>query len=150
MKNIVKCMLIITLFLIPPLAKADDLKTDSIQGYPVIESLNLDSLQKGKIHYFLFKGVEMGTGQYWYVPIMVAKGMNEGKRLLLTSGVHGDETSPVGVLHKVFNTINPEQLSGTVIAILDISRPSTEFVQRKWPLSSAGKTSRVRKCLTIE
>lgn len=141
MKNILKSMFIIIVFIASSLAKADDLKGgDTIQGYQVIDSLDLNRLQKGKIHYFLFKGVEMGTGQYWYVPVMVAKGVNEGKRLLLTSGVHGDETSPVGVLHTVFNTINPEQLSGTVIAILDISRPSTEFVQRKWPLSSAGSS----------
>ena len=56
---------------------------DSVDGKKVISQLDLKDLEPGKIHKFLFEGVEMGTGQHWYVPVMVAKGAKPGKRLLL-------------------------------------------------------------------
>lgn len=35
----------------------------------------------------------MPTGQYWYASVTVAKGAKPGKRVVLTSGVHGDVSS---------------------------------------------------------
>src|SRR5215469_7515187 len=63
---------------------------DVIDGKKVISALNVSDLEPGK-HLFYFQGVEMPTGQYWYVSVIVAKGPKPGKRILLTSGVHGDE-----------------------------------------------------------
>jgi uncharacterized protein len=38
---------------------------DKIQGLPVIEQLDIDDLAPGKTHRFMFRGVEMGTGELW-------------------------------------------------------------------------------------
>ncbi len=111
---------------------------DKIQGYPVISKLDVSDLEKGKIHHFLFQGVEMGTGQRWYVPVMVAKGADDGKKLLLIAGVHGDETSPVAVVQQTFSRLDPKKMSGTVVGVLDVSRASVEQIQRKWPVSESG------------
>jgi predicted deacylase len=51
-------------------------------------------------HRFMFEGVETGTGQRWYVPIMVAKGAADGKKVLLQAGVHGDELNGVRIVQK--------------------------------------------------
>ena len=40
------------------------------------------------------------TGQHWYVSLIVAKGARPGKRLVLVSGVHGDEISPVRTVQR--------------------------------------------------
>ena len=37
------------------------------------------------------QGAQMPTGQHWNVSVIVAKGVRPGKRITLTSGVHGDE-----------------------------------------------------------
>jgi len=37
---------------------------DIIQGKPVIERLDVDALEAGKIHYLYFESVEMGSGQH--------------------------------------------------------------------------------------
>jgi predicted deacylase len=37
----------------------------------------------------------MPTGQHCYVSVAVAKGARQGKRVVLVSGVHGDEMSSV-------------------------------------------------------
>ena len=43
----------------------------------------------------LLQGVEMGTGQHWYVPLMVAKGARAGKTIALVAELHGDELSSI-------------------------------------------------------
>ena len=111
---------------------------DTIDGKKVISQLDVNDLAPGKIHKFLFEGVEMGTGQHWYVPVMVAKGANSGKRLLLVSGVHGDELNPIRVVQKVFADLDATKLSGSVIGIIGPSRPGVEHVTRMWPVSNLG------------
>ncbi len=105
---------------------------DTIEGKKVISQLDVKDLAPGQIHKFLFEGVEMGTGQRWYVPVMVAKGVKEGKRLLLVSGVHGDELNPIGVVQKVFAELDPSKLSGAVIGVIGASRPGVEHTTRGW------------------
>jgi hypothetical protein len=64
-----------------------------IQGKRVISALDVNALQPGK-HFFYFQGVQMPSGQHWYVSVIVANGARAGKRITLVSGVHGDEMSP--------------------------------------------------------
>ncbi|UBF30307.1 succinylglutamate desuccinylase/aspartoacylase family protein (plasmid) [Kovacikia minuta CCNUW1] len=111
---------------------------DTIQGVPVISQLNVNDLEPGRKHRFFFQGVQMGTGQHWYVPIVVAKGIQDGKRISLTAGVHGDELSPVDAVQRVMATLDPMQMSGTAIAIYDLSRPAKEYTQRNWPIAQKG------------
>ena len=80
----------------------------------------------------------MSTGQYWYVSVIVAKGAKPGKRITLTSGVHGDEMSSVHTVQTVMSQLNAAEMSGTVMAVLDIARPAMESMQRRWPSSGRG------------
>lgn len=111
---------------------------DIIQGKPVISSLNVADLEPGKKHSFYFQGVQMATGQHWYVPVLVAKGAKPGKRILLTSGVHGDELSSIDTVQRTMALLDPSQMSGTVIAVYDISRPALEAISRFWPVTERG------------
>jgi uncharacterized protein len=111
---------------------------DVINGKKVVSSLNTSDLEPGKKHLLYFQGVQMSTGQYWYVSVIVAKGAKPGKRFTLTSGVHGDEMSPVHTLQTVMNQLNVADMSGTVMAVLDIARPAMESMQRRWPSSGRG------------
>jgi uncharacterized protein len=74
---------------------------DVINGKKVVSSLNTGDLEPGKKHLLCFQGVQMSTGQYWYVSVIVAKGAKRGKRFTLTSGVHGDEMSSVYTVQTV-------------------------------------------------
>ncbi|AWC23111.1 ectoine utilization protein EutE [Aminobacter sp. MSH1] len=111
---------------------------DTIGGKPVISSLDVADLEPGKKHSFYFQGVQMPTGQHWYVSVIVAKGSASGKRLGLISGVHGDEMSPVHTVQTVMNGLDPTSMSGTVIAVFDVSRPALEGMARRWPSSGRG------------
>ncbi|MGB8546436.1 MAG: succinylglutamate desuccinylase/aspartoacylase family protein, partial [Azonexus sp.] len=111
---------------------------DVINGKKVVSSLNTSDLEPGKKHLLYFQGVQMSTGQHWYVSVIVAKGARPGKRFTLTSGVHGDEMSSVHTVQTVMNQLNPAEMSGTVMAVLDIARPAMESMQRRWPSSGRG------------
>jgi len=113
---------------------------DIIQGKRVISHLDVDDLEAGTRHSFYFQGVQMGTGQHWYLPVVVAKGARPGKRVLLISGVHGDELSPLDAVQRTMAQLDPAQMSGTVLAVYDVSRPAKEGVTRTWPSAAAGGT----------
>lgn len=107
-----------------------------IQGKKVVNALDVNDLEPGKKHLLYFQGAQMRTGQHWYVSVTVARGAKPGKHVVLTSGVHGDEMSSVHAVMTVMNQLDPAQMSGTVMAVTDISRPAMLAMQRKWPNSS--------------
>jgi len=111
---------------------------DIIKGKKVVSALDVNDLESGKKHLLYFQGVQMPTGQHWYVSVTVAKGGKPGKRGVLTSGVHGDEMSSVRAVQTVMNQLDPAQMSGTVMAVTDVSRPALESMQRRWPNQGRG------------
>lgn len=124
--------------LAPLLCHAATIRTgDVVDGIPVISHLDLSDLASGR-HRFYFQGVQMGTGQHWYVPIVVAKGARPGKRIVLVAGVHGDEASPVDAVQRTMAQLDPAAMAGTVFAVYDLARPAKEYVQRKWPVAQSG------------
>ena len=77
---------------------------DVVQGKKVISALDVNDLEPGR-HHFFFEGVQMVSGKTWYVSVIVVKGEKPGKRLLLTSGVHGDEISPLHIIHLLLDEL---------------------------------------------
>lgn len=111
---------------------------DVIQGKPVVTALDVNDLERGRVHRLYFRGVETPSGQYWHVSVTVARGTRPGKRVVLTSGVHGDEMSSIHAVLSVMDQLDPEAMSGTVMAITDIARPALESMQRRWPNAGRG------------
>jgi predicted deacylase len=110
---------------------------DIIDGKQVISALDISDLEPGR-HNFYFRGAQMPTGQHWYVSVSVAKGAAPGKRVGLISGVHGDEMSPMHTLQTVMNQLDPTAMSGSVVAVFDLSRPAVEAMSRRWHSSGRG------------
>ncbi len=111
---------------------------DVVQGKKVVSKLDVNDLEPGKKHFLYFQGVQMPTGQQRYASVIVAKGAKPGKRVVLVSGVHGDEMSSVHTVQTVLNQLDPAQMSGTVMAVTDVSGPAMEAMQRRWPNSGRG------------
>ena len=111
---------------------------DVIQGKKVVSALDVNDLEPGQKHLLYFQGVQMPTGQFWYVSVTVAKGAKPGKRVVLTSGVHGDEMSSIHTVQTVMNQLDPAGMSGTVMAVTDVARPAIESMQRRWPNQGRG------------
>ena len=111
---------------------------DVIEGKKVVSALDVNDLEPGRTHRLYFQGVETPTGHHWNVSVIVARGAKPGKRIVLTSGVHGDEMSSIQTVLTVMNQLDPSEMSGTVMAVTDISRPALEGMQRRWPNQGRG------------
>ncbi len=111
---------------------------DVIEGKPVVTLLDVTDLEPGRMHRLYFRGVETPSGQHWLVSVTVARGARPGKRVVLTSGVHGDEMSSIHTVLSVMAQLDPAAMAGTVMAVTDIARPALEGMQRRWPNSSRG------------
>jgi len=104
-----------------------------LQGKKVVSTLHVEDLAPGQKHLLYFQGVEMPSGQHWYVSVAVVRGAKPGKRVVLVSGVHGDEMSSIHTVQTVINQLDPARMSGTVMAVTDVARPAIESLQRRWP-----------------
>src|SRR6201994_546733 len=111
---------------------------DVVDGKKVVSKLDVNDLAPGQRHLLYFQGVETPTGQHWYVSVTVARGARPGKRAVLVSGVHGDEMSSVHTVQTVMNQLDPPEMSGTVMAVTDVSSPAMESMQRRWPNQGRG------------
>lgn len=126
----------------PPVPKPLEAQTlytgDTLQGVPVVTDLAVMDLAPSQRHRVYFQGVQMGTGQHWYVPVVVAKGDRPGPCIALTAGVHGDEVSGIDAVQRVMAQLDPATMAGTVIAVLGISRPALEYTRSFWPSAQQG------------
>lgn len=111
---------------------------DTADGKPVVSTLGVEDLEPGKLHRLYFRGVEGPTGQPWLVSVAVVRGAKPGKRVTLVSGIHGDEMSSIHAVQTIIGGLDPAAMSGTVMAVFDVSRPAIESMGRRWPNSGRG------------
>lgn len=50
-------------------------------------------------------------------PVLVAHGVSPGPVLCLTSAIHGDELNGIEIVRRVYHSIDPETLAGTLIGV---------------------------------
>jgi len=90
----------------------------------VIKNINLDTIPAGEITRYWLEVVEDGMGVPIRVPIMVAKGNEDGPVVGITAAVHGNELNGIPVIQRLFNEIDPLSLKGMVIGVPIVNVPS--------------------------
>ena len=83
----------------------------------VLEDLDFNALQPGEFHrlHIHIPGSPLGTP--WKVPVLIAKGKQPGPVLGITAAVHGNELNGLSSIFKLFKTIDPNKLKGTLVAV---------------------------------
>ena len=67
-----------------------------------IEELDLKVIAPGTIEKFWFHIVTDGMGRPVYLPIIVARGKEDGDVLGITAAVHGNELNGIPVIQRLF------------------------------------------------
>lgn len=89
----------------------------TIPHVPMVESLELEPLEKGKSHRFWVKLAEDSTCRSLSVPVMVARGLREGPVVGITAAIHGNELNGIPTIHRLFAAVDPAELKGTIVAV---------------------------------
>src|SRR5262245_7572485 len=71
-----------------------------------------------------FIEVAAGSDAATSIPVVVVHGARPGKVLAIASGAHGTEYASIIAVEKLIGVLDPSQISGTVILLPLINRPS--------------------------
>jgi len=107
-----------------------ELKTD--QAIPTIKTLNVNEVPKGTISRYWLNLVTDGMGQPVQVPIIVARGHQDGKVLGLTAAVHGNELNGIPVIQRIFEEIDINELKGVIVGVPVVNVPSLHRKRRRF------------------
>lgn len=107
-----------------------ELKTE--QAIPTIKTLNVNEVPKGTISRYWLNLVTDGMGQPVQVPIIVARGHQDGKVLGLTAAVHGNELNGIPVIQRIFGEIDINELKGVIVGVPVVNVPSLHRKKRRF------------------
>lgn len=79
------------------------------------------------------KVAEMYTLSPVFVPVTVINGAHAGPSLFVTAAIHGDELNGIEVIRRVRSSIDPGEMSGTLILVAIANPLSFINLQRKLP-----------------
>ena len=94
-----------------------------MKGIPFVEELDVESVPRGTVGRFHLSLVRDPRGMRIAVPVLVARGVEDGPTLGLTAAMHGDELNGMRVIHRVFEELDPRDLRGTVIGVPVVNVP---------------------------
>ena len=83
--------------------------------------------------HFMLPITSRGDGTNVGLPVVVARGSQPGKTLLVTAGVHGDEFEGMAALRQVCGELEPAAIRGTLVAVPIANPPSFEAGMRVNP-----------------
>jgi len=98
----------------------------------IIKELDVAKSPKGMITHYWLDLVTNGMGVPVYIPIIVARGKEDGKVLGLTAAVHGNELNGIPVIQRLFKEIDVENLRGTIVGVPVINVPSLLRKKRRF------------------
>jgi predicted deacylase/environmental stress-induced protein Ves len=98
----------------------------------VADCLVLDDFPKGEVRTAWINMVRSPLGEWIRVPVLVARGLEDGPTLGLTAAVHGNELNGVPCIHKIINTIDVHSLKGTVVGVPCVNVAGYLRMQRGW------------------
>ena len=98
----------------------------------VIEELFVENAPKGEITRYWLKIATDGIGVPIHIPIIVARGVKDGKILGLTAAVHGNELNGIPVIQRIFKEINVQELKGSIVGVPVINVPALVRKKRRF------------------
>lgn len=84
---------------------------------PTLKSIGSAKIVPGTIQYGKWEAFRHPTGQVEFLPVVVARGEEDGPCLWLTAGIHGPEHTGPLVLHQLLNPGLVQSMRGTLVAL---------------------------------
>jgi len=91
---------------------------------PTILSLGEVEQAPGTVRRYWLRIISDGLGEPVRLPILIAKGREEGPTLGVTAAVHGNELNGIRVIQRLFSDLDVAELKGTIIGVLVVNVPA--------------------------
>ncbi|KAI8803150.1 hypothetical protein BJ742DRAFT_761789 [Cladochytrium replicatum] len=137
----------------PPVFSARYQNESDVPPPMVRDDLLIDEFPKGKISTLWINMVKQGLSEWLRIPVIVARGTEDGPVVGITAAVHGNELNGVPCIHRVISDIDVHRLKGTVVACPCINVPgylrfTREFsdgkdLNRVFPGAESGTASQI-------
>ena len=100
-------------------------------GIPIIKTINVEEAPRGAISHYHLQIAADGMGKSILIPVMVARGYEDGPVLGVTAAVHGNELNGIPVVQRLFSEeIDPTKLRGVLVGIPVMNVPGYLNMQR--------------------
>ncbi|MEC7264649.1 MAG: succinylglutamate desuccinylase/aspartoacylase family protein, partial [Bacteroidota bacterium] len=104
--------------------------------YPIVDQINLTDYKAGTINKIWLQLGDDGFSNPILIPVIIAKGSEEGKVLGLTASIHGNELNGIPIIQNVMASLDVSKMKGTVVAIpglnpLAIANNQREFIDQQ-------------------
>jgi uncharacterized protein len=100
---------------------------------PVIDALDPNELPRGETCRRWLEISSAALGSPVLIPVLAARGRQEGPVLGVTAALHGNELNGVPVVQRVFQELDPDALRGTVVGVPVLNVPSFLAQERIFP-----------------
>ncbi|KAJ3041589.1 hypothetical protein HDV00_009066 [Rhizophlyctis rosea] len=137
----------------PPQFSARFLSESEVPPPIVKDNLVIEEFQRGVISTAWINMVKTGLSDWIRVPVIVARGLEDGPVLGITAVMHGNELNGVPCIHRVITDLSVSTLRGTVVAVPCVNVPgylryTREFsdgkdLNRCFPGSETGTASSI-------
>ena len=71
---------------------------------------------------------------YLSIPVLAACGVKQGKALVVTAGIHGDEYEGIEAIYRVFEALDPQRMTGSFVGVPIVTLPAFWLGTRLNPL----------------
>lgn len=82
----------------------------------IIETLDLAAIPPGTVANYWMHLVSDGMGLPVYIPLIIAKGVEEGPVVGIIAAVRGDEINGLPIIQQLFTQLNPGKMRGVLVA----------------------------------
>ena len=89
----------------------------------ITDTLDIEPLAKGECHRFWVTLTEDAAGRPIRIPVMVARGHEDGPIIGVTAAIHGNELNGIPTIHRLFRDLEPAVLRGTLVAVPLVNLP---------------------------
>ncbi len=97
-----------------------------------IKQLDIDQIKEPGMYRFWLELASDGMGQPIEIPILIAKGIEDGPIVGLTAAIHGNELNGIPVIQRLFRELDIEQMKGIVVGIPIVNAPSLLRKRRRF------------------
>lgn len=95
----------------------------------IVKTLDIEQSPKGTISRYWVHLISDGMGNPIQVPVLVARGLEDGPILGLTAAVHGNELNGIPAIQRLFGELDVRELRGTIVGVPVVNIPS--FIRKK-------------------